>query len=304
MEKKSFWRKIPGYRTGTKWKMVVASLLYFFIFCGVMGALFGEEAPEQAENSPAIETASNAQKPPAESKGKTYSLEFAPKIKHTCEDGKITVDADINCPDGAIIQVVMMSGNLEEMYTDKPIVKNGKISSVFNLENTDPKNYAGMVMLQFNAQELIQPDNVLKVYGSHGEKLKGENAQEANFADGSTGKNASISFTVPYPSREVVEQAMVTKFNEAASELVKASNGVMLDIERAEPGIYCIMVSNSAWYLSSDSEKQYFAEEMLKTFTQVGNNLDGRDSIVLSIYDESMNEVACSKVFGVMKIKQ
>lgn len=66
MEKIPFRRKIPGYRSGTKWKMVVASLLYFFVFCGIMGTLFGEEAPEQAEKPPAVEPASNKQQPLAE----------------------------------------------------------------------------------------------------------------------------------------------------------------------------------------------------------------------------------------------
>lgn len=300
-DKIPFWRKIPGYRTGTKWKMAVASVFYFLFLCGLMGAIFGEEAPEQAEKLPAVKSASSVQKSPAI---KNYSLEFAPKIKHTCKDGKITIDADINCPDGALMQVVIMSGDLKEMYTDKPIVKNGKISSVFNLENIDTKNYAGMVMFQFNAKDLPQPDNVLKIYGKHGEKLKGDNAQEAKFADGNTGKNASVSFTVPYPSEQAVEQVMATKFNEVAKEIAKASNGVILDIERDSPGIYHIMVSNSSWYLSAQNEKQYFAEEMLRTFKQIGKSLDGGENVVLSIYDESMNEVASSKMFGGMKIKK
>ncbi|NLT20944.1 MAG: hypothetical protein GXY16_08095, partial [Syntrophomonadaceae bacterium] len=36
------WRKIPGYRTGTPWKMIVASVVYFYLFIGVVVALFGE----------------------------------------------------------------------------------------------------------------------------------------------------------------------------------------------------------------------------------------------------------------------
>lgn len=301
--KTSFWRKIPGYRTGTKWKMVVASIFYgFFALCIIAGVT--GDGTEPPENPPAVEVSSTKPKPPAAPKEKTYPLEFNPQIKHACEENKITINADIDCPDGAIMQIMLMSGDLEEIYTDKPVVKNGSISSAFTLKSTEPKYYGGMVMFQFNAKELVQPDNVLKVYGKRGEKLKGENAQEAKFVDGSTGKNASVSFTAPYPSEKAVEQALVAKFNEAANEVVAASNGAILDIKRDSPGTYYMMVSNSSWYLSAENEKQYFAEEMLKAFTQVGKNLDGKDSVILAIFDESMNEVARSKVLGGMKIKR
>jgi len=37
----SFIRKIPGFRSGKKWKMILASICYFFIFIIILGALFG-----------------------------------------------------------------------------------------------------------------------------------------------------------------------------------------------------------------------------------------------------------------------
>lgn len=287
-----FWKKVPGYRSGTKWKMIVASIFYFFFIMMFLGIVFGGDNTEQAD------------KPTTKTPSKNYSLEFNPKINHTCEDDTLTIEADINCPDGAIMQVSLMSGDLKEFYTDEVAIQDGKISSTFTLENTDPKYYGGFLIFQFNAKEIIQPEEILEVYGKKGEKLKGDNVAEAHFDDGSKGKNASFTFSVPYPSEEVVEQLIATKFNEAVQGVVKASNGVILDIARTEKGIYKIMVSNSSWYLAGENEKQFFAEEMLRTFTQVGKSLDGEESIILDIYDESMNNVASSKIFGGMKIKK
>lgn len=276
--------KKPIWKRWWFWGIVIVLLIG--IFAG------GED--NNTNNSKVVTTSSSHK----------YDLEFKPDIKTSCTEDTITVNAEINCPDGAIMQVLLMSGDLKEMYSDKPIVKNGQISSVFKLENTDPKNYAGTIMFQFNAKDLPQPDNVKKVYGTYGEKLEGDNTIEANFGDGSKGKNASVTFTVPYPSQEAVEQRLAQIFEEFTSTLIKNSNGVILDIDRPSSGIYHVMVSNSAWYLSSENEKQYFAEEMLKTFTQVGKSIDGTDTIVLTIFDESMNEVARSKVLGGMKIKR
>lgn len=92
-------------------------------------------------------------------------------------------------------------------------------------------------------------------------------------------------------------------FKEVADEVVKNSNGVIQGLERSEPGIFLIQVSN-AWYLSSDNEKQYFAEEMLKNLNTVSKNMDNQ-SAILTIYDESLNEVATTSILGGgMKIKK
>lgn len=235
--------------------------------------------------------------------GSEYSLNFEPVINPVVETGKITVNADVDCPDGAIMQVMLMSGDLSEMYSDKPIVKGRKISSVFTLKNTDVKNYGGSFTFQFNADSLQQPDNVKTVFGEKGEKLEGDNTQESNFKDNTKGKNASVTFTVPYPSKDAVDKKITAIFNEMANEMVANSDGLILTIEHPEPGIFEMQVSNN-WYLSNNNVKQYFAEQMLKTFTQVGKNMDGEDYTLLTIYDESMNTVASSKILGGMEIKR
>jgi len=48
MEKKSFIRRIPGFRSGKWWKMILASISYFFIFIIIIGALFGPTSDIQS----------------------------------------------------------------------------------------------------------------------------------------------------------------------------------------------------------------------------------------------------------------
>ncbi len=287
-EQKKKGSKIPGFRSGKTWKKIIASIFYLFFALIIIGTL--------TSNDSDTNTAKNN-----EAKEKTYDLKFEPKVTTTCGDGIITVNADINCPDGAVMQVSLMSADLKEIYNDKPTVKDKKISSTFKLTNKDTKNYAGMVTFQFNADTIAQPENVKTVYGSRGEKLEGDNTKEANFKDGGTGKNASLIFNVSYPSTEAVKQKMDALFKEFTDTIIKSSKGLIVSIEHPSPAIIHMQVSN-AWYLSSTNEKQYFAEEMLKNFTQVLKNMDGQDAIVFSIYDESMNKVAESKFLGGMEI--
>lgn len=52
--KKPFYKKIPGFRSGTRWKMIVASIVYFFIFLAIVvpgedeGASVGADEPPAA----------------------------------------------------------------------------------------------------------------------------------------------------------------------------------------------------------------------------------------------------------------
>lgn len=229
-----------------------------------------------------------------------YSFEFNPEVSNVIKDNTITINAKYDCPDGAIMQITLISNNdIADMQVDEAVVTNGKTSSKFVIKSTETQSYAGSITFQFNAESLKQPKSVTDLYGSHGEKLEGDNAQEATFKDGSPGKNASITFDVPYPSEEAVKAKNDELFQEAVNKLIQASNGVILSIDRPYPGSYRVMVSNSSWYLSSEGEKQYFAEEMLRAFTQ-----GETDYVSLRIYDESMNEVASSKMMGGMKIKK
>jgi hypothetical protein len=291
-QQQSFSSKIPGFRTGKKQNKIIASIGYVLIIFAIIGSLVGNDETETT--SPATRQ---------EKQEQIYDLKFDPQITTTCKDGSVIINANVNCPDGAIMQTSMLSADLKEVYNDKPVVKDKKISSTFKLTNTDVKNYAGMITFQFNADSIKQPDNVKEVYGQRGEKLEGNNAQEANFSDGGKGKIATASFELPYPSKEAVNNKIDELFNQMVSTIRDSSNGTILNIEHPSSGIIHMQVSNE-WYLMKDTEKKYFAEEMLKTFTQVVKNLDNQDTIVFTIFDESLNTVASSKFLGGMDIEK
>lgn len=233
----------------------------------------------------------------------TYSKEFSPTVTSENNETSIALNIDADCPDGTLLQIALMDGSLEEMYTETIPVKDKKCNVNFDLTNTDPKIYSGLITLQFNASKIVQPDNTKEAFGEKGELLEGDTSEEANFEDGSKGKIASSTFTVYYPSEQAIQETIDAAFNEFRTNLISASNGIILDISDEGNGIFRMMVSNE-WYLSSDQDKQYFAEEMLKTFTTLGQNMYGRNSVTFSIYDESMNQVASSKITGGMKIKK
>lgn len=52
----SLIRKIPGFRSGKKWKMILASIGYFFIFIIILGALFGESPSDRQLDTSQVTT--------------------------------------------------------------------------------------------------------------------------------------------------------------------------------------------------------------------------------------------------------
>lgn len=229
---------------------------------------------------------------------------FDPDIQTDVDGANITITATQDAPDGTLLQFTVMSGTLEENYSETIPIESGKASFTFEVTNTDPKLYIAMVTLQFNAPTLKQPQNVIDYYGKHAEKLSGPDVTgDAQFEDGETGNIAMISFTISYPSEEALKEALEETRQETFQTIINNSEGVILDITVDDDTIYTLYVSNSAWYLASEEEKQYSAEEFLKYMKQLHKSLFGTDTIVLSIVAENGKEVAVSKIFGGMKVK-
>lgn len=85
--------------------------------------------------------------------------------------------------------------------------------------------------------------------------------------------------------------------------LVENSDGGIISVEEYNEGIFQMTVSN-AWYLLSDSEKQYFAEEMYSKFILYGKYAYDMDFISFTIYSESSKILAKSTLMGGMEIKE
>lgn len=50
-------RSIPGFRSGKKWKMALASIGYFFVFLIIVGAIFGSSETTTGNSQPSTQTA-------------------------------------------------------------------------------------------------------------------------------------------------------------------------------------------------------------------------------------------------------
>ncbi|MDZ5782140.1 hypothetical protein [Marinococcus luteus] len=51
MQKKRKWRHLPGFRTGTRWKLATASLVYVLLIAGVIAAVLGGKSASNTEEN-------------------------------------------------------------------------------------------------------------------------------------------------------------------------------------------------------------------------------------------------------------
>ncbi|MDZ5782071.1 hypothetical protein [Marinococcus luteus] len=65
-EKKKWYRHVLGFRSGSKWKAIVASLFYFFLFIGIVGAILGEDTSTTSEENVSEQEAIEAEEVEAE----------------------------------------------------------------------------------------------------------------------------------------------------------------------------------------------------------------------------------------------
>lgn len=234
------------------------------------------------------------------SNDKSYTYKFNPKIKTECDNDAITVSADVDLPDGALIEIVLIKADFSDTLSSTQAVKNKRIYVVLHPKDTTPASFAGTMSFRFGSPEVVQPYVVKAIYGEHGEKLIGKHVGKG--ADGA--KNAIVPFTVDFPSKAAIKQHVQSLFQSACDNLVTSSGGIILRIEHPNPGLINVYVSNQAWYLSTPQEKDYFAQEIYKTMYSIVPKIDGTEVMSLTIYDENLKSVASSKLLGGMEVEQ
>lgn len=231
-----------------------------------------------------------------------YTTEFNPEYTVTCTDTSIVIDVEYNCPDGAVLQCVIVDGSLEESYSDTLPVEDEKVSFKFDLDNTDAKVYGGILSFQFNADSVQQPDNVKAVYGEYGENLSGENVDSATVEGHEDAQNGSITLTINYPNDEAVQAVKEEQWNEYASQVVSASNGMITQIIHPNDAVYNVYFTNS-WYLLTDEQKEYMANTIWDGMQTAAKNIFGQDTIALNIYAGNTLVAESSILSGEMKMK-
>lgn len=164
-----------------------------------------------------------------------------------------------------------------------------------------------MSLLRFNADEIIQPDNVKELYGEHGEKMKGIFTQENHLK----GFNGLLKYSrIAYPSFEILKSEHKDRFeNILKNSFLKNAKQLVSNIEILELTDYSIRVDiivNKNWNKLSLMQK----EQIVNTFVNAIKELSvsnyqalNESQIVVFFMDKRGNEVAAPKIFVGYEIK-
>lgn len=151
------------------------------------------------------------------------------------------------------------------MLTDNIVIKNGVGRHLFTIPKEWGITYiTGISMFRFNAEDIKQPEEVIKLYGEHGEKMKGSLAV-ANHLEGYNGNLKIEPFG--FPSAEAVEKENAKLFNAAMKEIINIGNGIIIKINHSEEsGVKIVdVVVSDIWYQSENYEKERLAEQVADT---------------------------------------
>lgn len=222
------------------------------------------------------------------------------------EKNTVLVTINANTPDGAIFNTYLITGKLKTL-SNNIIIKDG----IGKYEFLIPKEWgityiAGTSIFRFNDEETKQPEEVKKLYGEYGEKMKGSLAVE-NHLKGYNGNLEIKPFG--FPSMKDVEKESTKLFNAAIKEIINLSDGIILKIDHSENDnikIVDVIVSD-AWYQSENYEKERFAEQIANTIKTVyintGKSEEGNE-VMIYFLDSYNKRLASPKIFGGYKIER
>lgn len=305
-----WYKKILGFRSGKKWKMITASLLYLFLFGSIVGAFSDDDrsstttstVPEQTNEikSPSNESDKSAEEN-VSTNDKKEILNFYGDMNLSVNEKKIIISINSNVPDGGLFEITLLTGYFDVLSEVVPI-ENGEIVHEFIIpDDWEIGNYSAMALFRFNLDDHPQPDNIKEIYGENGEKLLGKSTTENNLG----GKNASIeSQIIAYPSEQAVRDKQNKLFKEAITELIDVSEGFIISIEsRYDNWSLTNVVVSDSWYYSPDHEKERFAEQVGATVKQLVINSGKNDSTSVYFVDSYGKDIATPKIFGGYKLK-
>lgn len=227
-------------------------------------------------------------------------LNFQGDMTLSVKGKNIVANIHSNVPDGGLFEVAILSGQLNLKSAVLPI-KNGEIIYEIPVPNDwEPSYYAGMAIFRFNAENIKQPDHIKAIYGEHGEKMTGPQAQENNLG----GKNGIIqSHPIAFPDEETVKKSQADKVHKALAEAVKNSDGLILDIQTPEWSTIYVVVSD-AWYYMPQYQKERFAQSIGPSIENLIVNAGLADIVTVSFVDSFGTTVAYKGFLGDYKVKK
>lgn len=276
-----------------------ASFAVFVICIALTPVPDAEDSSGSGEPAKQVEQQEEQPKQPEKPE---YSTEFNPEYSVKCGDESIIVNVEFNAPDGAVLELVVFDNDLNS-FSDKQEIKDGKARFELNVDDDSAKKYSALLSFQFNADSIVQPDGVKSVFGDYGEKMTGDNANDATVnGEENKGKNGSITFDIYYPDKESVTAANQALWDEACEKIVESSDGLITSLQRTDERMYDVYFSNS-WYLLSEGEKQYLVNEIWNMVQTASENVFGEEYASLYAY-AGKSLVAKSSVWsGEMKLE-
>lgn len=226
-------------------------------------------------------------------------------IKTNVSNDAIELIIETNAIDGSEFEYFIMNGDLD-MKSGFVSVENGIAKTTVEIDESWEPGYLGIgASMRFNMEDRKQPEHVRKAYGEHGEKLKGDLAQENHL----NGYNIFIDGkTVAFPNEEEVKANVTSKLESAMSELVDGSNGVIVSIRPSTSDWKIIRVTVSdAWYYSPEHEKERFAQTFgdgIEKIIKASGIIEKNEIVSVSFYDSYGKELATPKIMGGYKIKR
>ncbi|MBY0222743.1 hypothetical protein [Sporosarcina aquimarina] len=251
----------------------------------------------------AAEKADIENKKQAAEKKKKEQLNVKGTVKATAGKGKIQVEIDTNIPDGSLLEVSLIDGNLNHK-SGFVKVKDGIAETSFDIPaDWKPAHFAANAMFRFNLDEHPQPEDIKNIYGETGNKMTGDLASENQLG----GKNAVFeTVTVPYPSVEAVKTEQDKSFNQAIAEMKELGGGIILDVKPRQGNWDIVnVVISDAWYYSPDHEKERFVDQIGELVMNLVNN-SGKYEDLVSVYfvDSYGSDLATPRILGGWKLKK
>src|SRR5690625_3313734 len=324
---RKWYNKIIGFRSKTKWKMILASFIYLAIFAAIVGA-FSDDKTEKAEE-PEIEEVATAQndgaddkkddndKKEKDKKAAKPDMNLEIEVIETINNGDVCgVKGTTNIMDGAILDYQLRATMGETEIVD------GKweiTESVDTLEKDDEDGFFGdgseyqlLILFPSFGSTANQPDHVQETYGEYGENIKkGPNLLES---DGSK----YISFEIDFDKDGIIDpdERKGKDYQNAIREWEESFKQEMLD-HYGEAGIIAISENPGSDYdvfnvfvpnefkLSTDEEKIYYVEEIgpLLEADLTSHFKKEHDVHVYFLYEDG-STMASRKIFGGWKLKK
>ncbi|MGE5607261.1 MAG: hypothetical protein ACM3YE_16415 [Bacteroidota bacterium] len=262
---------------------------------------------EQQKDNEAKEKKEKEELQKAAEKKLLEQLTFTGDMNYELNENIITIKITSNVPDGGLFEVTLINGDLNILSEFIPI-KGGIIEKDFIIPKKWKAGYIAVTALfRFNVETTKQPQNILDIYGSTGEKMKGSQAQDNHLG----GKNGVIEgITIAYPDEATIKKEQDKAFLNVLNEMIRKSDGVILRIQpylQDDDWSTVAVTVNDSWYYSAEYEKERFAEQISEVIQNVIYNSEKveKDSIIsVYFFDRYNKKLASPKVFGGYKIER